>query len=335
MRTLAFASCVRGYHVYKDLWIPVTNEELACRREPGNVHDPYAVAVTKSGIVGHVPRKMSALCSLFLRKGGTITCSITGPRQYSADLVQGGMEVPCIYYFRGEDADVGKVEKLLQLSNAPISNEHHDIESEQEPKRVKVDVDLDEPQRQDDCAENDVWVTCGDNTLSVEDKSSLRKGDDLNDKHINFGQCLIKRQFPNIHGLKSTLTITKRAYSYLDMECQGPFIQVIHTGNHWVVASNIGGVKDEVTVYDSLYKVVDKGTHDLLKRLFKNVKIKVFLLQPQLQAGIHDCGVFALAFCTSLAMGEDLSDVKFNQDVMRKHLEACCDKKHLSTFPKL
>lgn len=250
---------------------------------------------------------MSAMFSLFLGKGGTITCSITGPRRYSADLAQGGMEVPCIYNFHGEDTDVGKVEKILQLSNAPVSNKHHDTESEQEPKRVKVDGD--EPLRQDDCAQNDVWVTCGDSTFSVEDKSSLRRGDDLNDKHINFGQYLIKKQFPNIHGLKSTLTITKRAYSYVDLECQGPFIQVIHTSNHWMVASNIGGSKD--TVCDSLYKVVDKGTHNLLKRLLKIVKIKV-LLQPQLQAGIHDCGVFALAFCTSLAMGEDLSDVKFN-----------------------
>ena len=43
IRTLAFASCVRGYHVYKDRWIPVTNEKLACRREPGNVHVPYGV----------------------------------------------------------------------------------------------------------------------------------------------------------------------------------------------------------------------------------------------------------------------------------------------------
>ena len=37
--------------------------------------DPYAVAVTKSEsstIVGHVPRKISAICSLFLRKGGSI-----------------------------------------------------------------------------------------------------------------------------------------------------------------------------------------------------------------------------------------------------------------------
>ena len=101
-----------------------------------------------------------------------------------------------------------------------------------------------------------------------------------------------------------------------------------------MVASNIGGAKDEVTAYVSLYKVVDKGTHDLLKRLSKNVKIKVFLLQSQLEAGIHDCGVFALAFCTSLAMG-DLSDMKFNQDVMRKHLEARFDEKHPSIFPKL
>ena len=47
----------------------------------------------------------------------------------------------------------------------------------------------------------------------------------------------------------------------------------------------------------------------------------------------NDCGVFALAFCTSLARGEDLSDLKFNQDVMRKHLETCFYKKNLFTFP--
>ena len=48
-RPLAFSSCVRGYHVYEDQWIPVTNEELACRRQPRNVHDPYAVAVSILG----------------------------------------------------------------------------------------------------------------------------------------------------------------------------------------------------------------------------------------------------------------------------------------------
>ena len=46
-------------------------------------------------------------------------------------------------------------------------------------------------------------------------------------------------------------------------------------------------------------------------------------------------GVFTMAFCTSLAMGQDLSDVKFDEDVMREHLESCFNKKHLTTFPKL
>ena len=36
-------SCVRGYHVYYALWIPVIGEELVCVREPHNTADRYAV----------------------------------------------------------------------------------------------------------------------------------------------------------------------------------------------------------------------------------------------------------------------------------------------------
>ena len=55
---LQFDSCVRGYHVYKDGWSPVRDETLACQRETGNAHDPFAVKVVKSGsIVGHLPKK--------------------------------------------------------------------------------------------------------------------------------------------------------------------------------------------------------------------------------------------------------------------------------------
>ena len=100
------------------------------------------------------------------------------------------------------------------------------------------------------------------------------------------------------------MIISKRSYHYPETESQGRFLQVIHAGNHWILASNIGGAINEVTVYDSLNKAA--GGESTLKRLLKKVKIKVFLMQPQLQVGIHDCGLFALAFCTSLALGEDL-----------------------------
>ena len=75
----------------------VVGEEPSCRREPTNREDRFAVAVVKdSNIVGHVPKKISSICSLFLRQSGSIICHVTGNRQYSSDLPQGGLEVVCV-----------------------------------------------------------------------------------------------------------------------------------------------------------------------------------------------------------------------------------------------
>ena len=43
--------CVRGYHVYKDVWRAAVGEDLECERETSNAHDRYAVAVTKESHV--------------------------------------------------------------------------------------------------------------------------------------------------------------------------------------------------------------------------------------------------------------------------------------------
>ena len=39
-------------------------------------------------IIGHVPRTISVTYDLFLKKEGTILCVLTGPPQYSRDLVK-------------------------------------------------------------------------------------------------------------------------------------------------------------------------------------------------------------------------------------------------------
>jgi hypothetical protein len=64
---------IRGYHIYKNTWNAVIGEELACERDVSNHHDCFAVAITKDGnIVGHAPRKVSSVFSLFIRRGGSI-----------------------------------------------------------------------------------------------------------------------------------------------------------------------------------------------------------------------------------------------------------------------
>jgi len=56
------SSVIRGY---KNNWSPFNGEELTCLREESNDKDHYAVAVTRSGsgVVGHVPRGISAACT--------------------------------------------------------------------------------------------------------------------------------------------------------------------------------------------------------------------------------------------------------------------------------
>ena len=108
-------SCVRGYHVYKSIWTPVIGKELQCMRDVGNVIDRYAVGVYKNNIlVGHVPQKISTLSLLFLRRGGLITCRITGRRRRSIDLPQGGLEIPCILVYRGTEKEIQKLLKIYR-----------------------------------------------------------------------------------------------------------------------------------------------------------------------------------------------------------------------------
>ena len=124
--SFTFTSCVRGYHVYKDIWNPTVGETLNCECEARNAQDPYAVCLRKDdNTVGHVPRVISCICMLFLRRGGFIEATVTGPRRYSQDLPQGGLELPCTYRFTGEEALTKKAHQLLR-------DEHDDGVSELE-----------------------------------------------------------------------------------------------------------------------------------------------------------------------------------------------------------
>ena len=80
-------------------------------RNVANVHDPYAVAVLNRC---HCWPCASCHILSLLGKEGTIQCQVTGTRQYSVDLPQGGLEVPCKLTFSGETRLIIKVRKLVQ-----------------------------------------------------------------------------------------------------------------------------------------------------------------------------------------------------------------------------
>ena len=115
--TVKRTCCVRSYHVYKEIWEAAVGEILMCEKEPRNTADRYAVAVKKDRtIIGHLPRKVSRVCSLFLQRGRIIHCTVTGRRRYSGDLPQGGLEVSCILAFqsRAKPKELAKLKLLLK-----------------------------------------------------------------------------------------------------------------------------------------------------------------------------------------------------------------------------
>ena len=52
-----------------------------------------------------------------------------------------------------------------------------------------------------------------------------------------------------------------------------------------------------------------------------------------MQSGSYDCGLFAIAFATALALGEKPELFSFEQSKMRTHLRQCLEKGEMEMFP--
>lgn len=308
---------VRGYHVYQDIWDAIVHEELACARELDNLRDPFAVAVVKSRqTVGHVPKKISSVCSLFLQHGGSITCKVTGRRRRSEDLTQGGLEIPCTLTFVGGLKDVTKVEKLVTKFLVPKKGPEEMKGTPAEKNHLSGHVNEDEPSRKKRRPD--------DNHLDVETESIL-DGEKLTDLHVHFAQQLLKRQFPYLNGLQPTVLQAKKSPGALPNQ-----LQVMHSrGDHWILASNIGCRNGDVSVYDSVYRSIDKETRAVITNLFQSSTLK--LVESQKQEGGADWGILAIATATALAHG--IKPPSFNRSAMRRHLVHCFKEELMTLFP--
>ena len=98
--------------------------------------------------------------------------------------------------------------------------------------------------------------------LASHKKEILNEDDELDDAIITFAQRLLKRQFPNIHGLQNTLLQGKKQVNTSGIQQ----LQVIHShGNHWITASTVHDKEsNKVMIYDSLYDNIDAGTQGII-----------------------------------------------------------------------
>ena len=132
--------CIRGYHVYqRNVWDTNIEGKLeVCHetRAAALVADKYAMALKLDGkTIGHIPMFLSKIAYFFLKNGGTLEVEINGPRQYSRDLDQGGLELPCTYRFLTSDENMHK--KVVSMVDKAMEGYHLKVENNEEKKKKK------------------------------------------------------------------------------------------------------------------------------------------------------------------------------------------------------
>ena len=129
-------------------------------------------------------------------------------------------------------------------STGPAKATHTD--SGKQPSDVAITVGDEETDSDENAVQLD-WLSVNSITLFDEDRRIIATGKELDDKHINFAQSLLKNQFKDIQGLRCTLLLASSTPGHLIVS-HG--LQIIHTrGNHR--ATTIG-CTDEVLVFDTL-----------------------------------------------------------------------------------
>ena len=128
-------------------------------------------------------------------------------------------------------------------------------------------------------------------------------------------------------GLQSTLLLKKPQPSFRLISHI-----IFDRKDHWIVASTLFSRSDQVKVYDSVFTTIDKETKAVISNLY-GPKVLPRLGSINKQKGSTDCGLFAVAITTTLALGLDPAGITYHPSGLHCHLVKCLETGKFTMFP--
>jgi len=153
---------------------------------------------------------------------------------------------------------------------------------------------------------------------------------------MNAFHNVMKEEFPEIKGLQSTLLQYKCPLSRENIENGRTILQIIHMSHavcsHWAV---LHLVNKDIYFYDSAYTHIADNTLQVIAHLVKSNEqsIDIKLMNISKQCGSVDCGLYAIATVTCLALATDPTTIVFRQNEMRSHLITILETQKILMFP--
>jgi hypothetical protein len=178
--------------------------------------------------------------------------------------------------------------------------------------------------------------------LSLADKVRIESDRWISDEIINASQCVLREQFPEIAGFRSSLyfsiisgsiqtthtsidrlrddkLVSSKSFSEHLARAQFRQLQILFVnGNHWVTVSNIHtGPPNEIHVYDSKPPNYDQFFKHQVAAVFRQSAPEIRLIWPPmcLQPNDNDCGCYAVAAAVALAHKEKPQTQNFKNEV--------------------
>ena len=145
--------------------------------------------------------------------------------------------------------------------------------------------------------------------LTTLEQAFILEGQEICDQIVNAAMILLNRDFPFFTFQSSSMSHSLLTY------CPFETIHVHHNGQgHFCTSSSIGG---KVHLYDSLNTAPSQDLKQQISTLYSpDPAITPTITQVQFQSrqeGSVDCGIFAIAYATELAHGNDPSSFIFDQ----------------------
>ena len=141
---------------------------------------------------------------------------------------------------------------------------------------------------------------------------------------------LLNKDFPHLHFQSSSLFADLLEYSPFET------IHVHHNGQgHFCTSSSIGTT---VHLYDSLNIIPTVPLMRQITSIYSPDETlpATFIVPIQsTQAGSVDCGIFALAYATDFAHGNNPSQIQYDQSQFRQHLLQCLQDHKVVPFPRV
>ena len=157
-------------------------------------------------------------------------------------------------------------------------------------------------------------------------------GEWITDNIITVGQSLLKKDHPhNIGGLQPTVLsenfqFDREMILFRFQMCLG------HTGSLFQTL----GAQLELLLFMINCALSADTKRQIAAILFLTdyKKITVNFVNVQIQDNGSDCGIYSLAFATSLCCGDDPSKIHFVSHKLRKHLLNCLENQKMTLFPQ-